>query len=417
MKIQQYSSVFCVLFVIVNITSSAPTQHRPKRKGCRCKKVYKELQESFDARFKAFEKKFTADMPNLNKIANETLKLAEYNSKISKLFENLQFTQDALQQESQTLKTVRNQLAEQRRNLKDLNSNFAVIDTVVKNLSEVIDRLANISPLPPLSNKINQINTDWKTSPVVAQNPPSIPTQETKLQEIRAFPRDCDEVQKTGGMKYEGDYYIKIKPEKSNTPFKVLCKVVNGTGWTVIQRRQDGSVDFYKNWEDYKHGFGDQNGEFWLGNDHIHHLTTQGSYKLRVDMEDWNGNKYHAIYDTFWIEGESQNYRLHISRYHGNAGDSMTTVRDDHNGMEFSTFDRDNDRRSINNCAVHYRGGWWYSDCFESNLNGRYYKEGEHNDFFRRNGIQWNTIHTHSSLKHVEMMIMPSVDVLNNNHV
>lgn len=134
-------------------------------------------------------------------------------------------------------------------------------------------------------------------------------------------------------------------------------------------------------------------------------------------MEDWNGNKYHAIYDTFWIEGESQNYRLHISRYHGNAGDSMTTVRDDHNGMEFSTFDRDNDRRSINNCAVHYRGGWWYSDCFESNLNGRYYKEGEHNDFFRRNGIQWNTIHTHSSLKHVEMMIMPSVDVLNNNHV
>lgn len=190
MRIQRLSSVLCVLFVIVNITSSAPSHKpKPKKKGCRCKKVYKELQESFDAKFRAFEKRFTADLPNLNKIANETLKLAEYNSKISKLFENVQYTQDALQRESQTLKTVRNQLSQQRKNLKDLNSNFAVIDAVVKNLTEVIDRLANISPLPPLSNKINQLNQDWKTSPAAVPNQQTTPTEETKLQEMKSFPR------------------------------------------------------------------------------------------------------------------------------------------------------------------------------------------------------------------------------------
>ncbi|XP_076106692.1 fibrinogen-like protein 1 [Mytilus galloprovincialis] len=415
MRIQQLSRATYVLFVIVCAVLGAPTG-KPKRKGCRCKKVYKELQASFDAKFKAFENRFTADLPNLNRIANETMKLAEYNARISKLFENVQFTQDALQRESQTLKSVKNQMLEQRLNLKDLNTNFAVIDAVVKNLSDVIDRLANISPLPALSNKINQINPE--TKPSIPATQPTEPTPKaTTLQEMTSYPKDCHEVHKSGGMKYEGDYYIMIKPEKSPKPFKVLCKVANGTGWTVIQRRQDGSVDFYRNWEDYKAGFGNQNGEFYLGNEHIHHLTTQGDYKLRIDMEEWNGKKYYAVYDIFRIANENDNYRLQITNYHGTAGDSMTTMRDDHNGMQFSTYDRDNDRRSLNNCAVHYRGGWWYSDCFESNLNGRYYTDGQHNDFFQRNGIQWNSIHLHSSLKFVEMMIMPSDGAMNNNHI
>ncbi|XP_052072478.1 fibrinogen-like protein 1 [Mytilus californianus] len=414
MRIQQLSRATYVLFVIVCAVLGAPTG-KPKRKGCRCKKVYKELQEAFDAKFKAFENRFTADLPNLNKIANETMKLAEYNARISKLFENVQFTQDALQRESQTLKSVRNQISEQRINLKDLNSNFAVLDAVVKNLSDVIDRLANISPLPALSNKINQLNTEPK--PSIPATQPTEPTKATTLQEMTSYPKDCHEVHKSGGMKYEGDYYIMIKPDKSPKPFKVLCKVVNGTGWTVIQRRQDGSVDFYRNWQDYKTGFGNQNGEFYLGNEHIHHLTSQGDYKLRIDMEEWNGKKYYAVYDIFRTADENDNYRLHITGYHGTAGDSMTTMRDDHNGMQFSTYDRDNDKRSLNNCAVHYRGGWWYSDCFESNLNGRYYTEGQHNDLFRRNGIQWNSIHYNSSLKFVEMMIMPSDGSMNNNHI
>lgn len=187
MRIQQLSRATYVLFVIVCAVLGAPTG-KPKRKGCRCKKVYKELQASFDAKFKAFENRFTADLPNLNRIANETMKLAEYNARISKLFENVQFTQDALQRESQTLKSVKNQMLEQRLNLKDLNTNFAVIDAVVKNLSDVIDRLANISPLPALSNKINQINKE--TKPSIPATQPTEPTPKaTTLQEMTSYPK------------------------------------------------------------------------------------------------------------------------------------------------------------------------------------------------------------------------------------
>lgn len=125
-------------------------------------------------------------------------------------------------------------------------------------------------------------------------------------------------------------------------------------------------------------------------------------------MEDWNGKKYFAIYDAFRIEDESNRYRLHVSGYHGTAGDSLTSSTDNHNGMYFSTRDRDNDRRPYNNCAMHYKGGWWYNDCFDSNLNGRYYAHGDHYNFFSRNGVQWNSIHSYSSLKRAEMMVMPS---------
>jgi len=132
-------------------------------------------------------------------------------------------------------------------------------------------------------------------------------------------------------------------------------------------------------------------------------------------MEQWNGSKYYAIYDIFRIDGEEDDFKLHVQGYHGAAGYSFTSTRDNHNDMRFSTFDRDNDRRPYDNCAVHYRGGWWYSDCFDSNLNGRYYQKGFHNNFFKRNGIQWNSIHHYSSLKFAEMMLKPSDDFLSHN--
>lgn len=72
-----------------------------------------------------------------------------------------------------------------------------------------------------------------------------------------------------------------------------------GGGWTVIQRRQDGSVDFNRTWKEYKEGFGDLNGEFWLGNENIHKLTSQGDYSLRIDLEDWNNKHKHAFYQVF----------------------------------------------------------------------------------------------------------------------
>jgi hypothetical protein len=141
----------------------------------------------------------------------------------------------------------------------------------------------------------------------------------------------------------------------------------DGGGWTVFHRRQDGSVDFYRGWNDYKAGFGHLTGEFWLGNNKIHRLTASRPSSLRVELENWNGVKAHAKYGKFNIGDEQAQYRLEVGSYSGTAGDSLAY----HNNKAFTTKDRDNDR-SGSNCAVQWTGAWWYNRCHYSNLNGQY---------------------------------------------
>jgi len=159
-----------------------------------------------------------------------------------------------------------------------------------------------------------------------------------------------------------------INPD-GRRPVKVFCDMdTSNSGWTVIQRRTDGSVDFFKNWTDYKFGFGSLRNEFWLGNEKIHRLTKRKNMMIRFDLEDFDGNKKYAEYRTFYIDGENDNYRLHVSSYSGTAGDSFSYQ----NGMEFSTKDRDNDKYGLGSCSQDNQGAWWYNYCHYSNLNGKY---------------------------------------------
>ncbi|KAH9509864.1 hypothetical protein Btru_045447 [Bulinus truncatus] len=146
---------------------------------------------------------------------------------------------------------------------------------------------------------------------------------------------------------------------------EVMCDTeTDGGGWTIFQRRINGNVSFYRSWEEYKRGFGDVRNDFYLGNENIHRITSNGTYELRVDFE-FNQTKYYAKYSTVNISNECDGYRLLVSGYSGNAGDSLAFQ----NGMKFSTFDRDQDSVA-ENCAVQYQGGWWYNYCHHSNLNG-----------------------------------------------
>ncbi|KAK3776505.1 hypothetical protein RRG08_060221 [Elysia crispata] len=129
---------------------------------------------------------------------------------------------------------------------------------------------------------------------------------------------------------------------------------------------------------------------------------------VRIEMEDWSGKRYLATYDHFRVDGARENFTLHISGYSGDAGDSMNSVWENHDGMPFSTKDRDNDGRYYDSCAAQYHGAWWFNNCFEAHLNGKYYTKGFHKDYFQRDGIQWNTIHMYSSLKGVQMMVKPA---------
>ena len=144
----------------------------------------------------------------------------------------------------------------------------------------------------------------------------------------------------------------------------------DGGGWTVFQRRMDGSVDFYLNWDDYVHGFGNISEEHWLGLSKLHRLANGSvSTELRVDMKDKDGVYGYANYSSFYIGGSSTDYTLHISGFSGSSGvgDSLAF----HNGQKFSTKDNDNDS-SNGNCAVIYFGAWWYGNCHNSDLNGQY---------------------------------------------
>ena len=159
----------------------------------------------------------------------------------------------------------------------------------------------------------------------------------------------------------------------------------DGGGWTVFQRRQDGSVDFYKYWTDYENGFGNLTGEFWLGLGKINRLTKEQSNTLRVDLGDFDGNTAYAQYTTFSVGNSTTEYTLTVGGYSGTAGNSLGWY---HNGMKFTTRDNDNDNSPSFNCVLRYHGGWWFNYCLYSHLNGAYH----HNPaIIYDKGIIWNS--------------------------
>ena len=175
----------------------------------------------------------------------------------------------------------------------------------------------------------------------------------------------------------------------------------DGGGWTLFQRRQDGSVNFNRLWADYKNGFGDLTGEFWLGLSKIHRLTQAGLNTLRVEVGDFEGSSSYAKYSTFSIGGAGTEYRLNVSGYSGPAGDSLSFQ----GGSSFSTRDNINDDK---NCPMTWGGGWWFNHghkyyCFYSHLNG-YYKHQPNTDP-AWHGIMWNTYKNGFTLKNAEMKI------------
>uniref|UniRef100_A0A3P8SN20 Tenascin XB n=1 Tax=Amphiprion percula TaxID=161767 RepID=A0A3P8SN20_AMPPE len=190
------------------------------------------------------------------------------------------------------------------------------------------------------------------------------------------FPTDCSQ-ELLNGIYTSGE--VEIFPQgKLGTPMLVYCDMeTDGGGWTVFQRRKDGSVDFFRGWKEYTKGFGDVNGEFWLGLESLHNLTTMTKMSLRVDLRDQDESVF-AQYSTF--EVAKRNYKLTVGGYTGTAGDSLTY----HNNRIFSTKDRD-PATFITRCAMSYRGGWWYKNCHEANLNGLYGIDVKHQ------GVIWTS--------------------------
>lgn len=242
---------------------------------------------------------------------------------------------------------------------------------------------------------------DLMPPPDLSTSPTKSPLKIPPVTFINEGPyKDCQHA-KDAGHSVSGIYLI--KPENSNGPMQLWCEnSLDPGGWTVIQKRTDGSVNFFRNWENYKKGFGNIDGEYWLGLENIYLLSNQDNYKLLIELEDWSDKKVYAEYSSFRLEPESEFYRLRLGTYQGNAGDSMMW----HNGKQFTTLDRDKDMYA-GNCAHFHKGGWWYNACAHSNLNGVWYRGGHYRSKYQ-DGIFWAEYRGGSySLRAVQMLIKP----------
>ncbi|XP_039978691.1 angiopoietin-related protein 6 isoform X2 [Xiphias gladius] len=228
---------------------------------------------------------------------------------------------------------------------------------------------------PPQKKKTGGLHSLPTTTANTPTDPPFISFPVTKTPGPW---RDCQHVLESGETT-SGIYLL--RPQSANRLMQAWCEQSQAQGgWTVIQRRQDGSVNFFRTWEQYK-----------------------APYKLRVALEDWQGRQVFAEYDSFHLEPETDWYRLRLGQYQGNAGDSLSW----HNNKAFTTLDRDKDSYT-GNCAHYQKGGWWYHMCAHSNLNGVWYRGGHYRSRYQ-DGVYWAEFHGGSySLKRVSMMIKPT---------
>ncbi|XP_017908170.1 PREDICTED: tenascin isoform X3 [Capra hircus] len=248
--------------------------------------------------------------------------------------------------------------------------------------------LTDLSPSTYYTARIQALNGTLRSK--------TVKTIFTTTGVLYRFPRDCSQAMLNGDTT-SGVYTIYLNNDKTQKQ-EVFCDMTSdGGGWIVFLRRKNGREDFYRNWKAYAAGFGDLKEEFWIGLDTLSKITAQGQYELRVDLRD-HGQSAYAVYDKFSVGDARTRYRLKVEGYSGTAGDSMAY----HNGRSFSTFDKDTDS-AITNCALSYKGAFWYKNCHRVNLMGRY---GDNSHSQGVNWFHWKG-HEHS-IQFAEMKLRPS---------
>ncbi|XP_071606098.1 angiopoietin-related protein 3 [Heliangelus exortis] len=278
--------------------------------------------------------------------------------------------------------------------LKIVEDQHVQLDKQHNQIMELEDKLNHIELQELAENSFTEEHTEPEGTPFPAHNATAV-TPNTD----GAIP-DCTALYNSG-VHSSGVYTIKPKGSEA---FNVYCEMKFGTSWTVIQKRVDGSLDFNQTWDAYTNGFGDLNEEFWLGLNKTYSMTKQGDYIFRIELQDWKDSRRYVEY-SFSLGGPETNYTLQLTRVSGSIPNALPEQTE----LRFSTKDHDTGIANDFNCPENYLGGWWHSECEETNLNGRYVTPRSRGRLDRRKGLYWKPKKgRYYLLKSTKIMIHPT---------
>ncbi|XP_060576300.1 fibrinogen-like protein 1 [Ruditapes philippinarum] len=400
--------VFLLVVYVIGLTSSTKELNR-------LKSIVKHLETRLNFEFTLRDEdiaEITLRLNDIDKVLNATIG-KEYSippaaTKASKIdFETVDTLKEDITRLRAAFNKVKSEAKRFRRDIPKIENNLISLNEDVKSYCKIAvnntdqlltnfrtvsedDIISSENDRKVLNSKVEQVQLNTENMSKQIKNIESLVTYLFSYIGYLFQSSSCRSLSKFSKLP-NGIYGLK-------QGFEVYCdQTTDGGGWIVFQRRLNGETDFYRNWTEYKNGFGDLNGEFWLGNDHLSLLTSDGDHELRIEIEDFEGNSVYAKYSKFKIYPEEDNYKLEVSGYSGTAPDSLQH----NNGAMFSTYDRDQDKWSAVNCAKIHHGAWWYKICSNSNLNGQYYNQPRKID---STGIIWFPWKRNSySLKKVEM--------------
>ncbi|XP_067872535.1 angiopoietin-related protein 4 [Heterodontus francisci] len=298
--------------------------------------------------------------------------------------------------------------------LNNYNNIRSMMETHSRNIAELLTRIKDqqwqldkqSAQIKLLQSQLQESRLQLKESPrwksILKRRVEVFPHTHSSVEPRPAdrLPSDCHQLY-LEGQRTTSVY--RIQPIGSQ-PFEAFCQMTEEGGWTVIQRRRDGSVDFDRLWQAYKDGFGNLTGEFWLGLEKLYTIVRQGGYLLRIELEDWENHTEYTEY-PFSLGSEATDYTMTLKS--PISGNLKNAIRES-SGLSFSTRDQDHDLKFNMSCAKHLTGGWWFTTCGQANLNGKYFASKPRQRHERKQGIFWKPWKGRNyPLKTTTMMIRP----------
>jgi len=307
-----------------------------------------------------------------------TVRKANDNHWKDELLQSYRYTIDT---QNATITELNNRIVD----LKIVNQiaiNFETIRSDMGRLSYFDDQQFNDSVKFQLA-KISKLESDVQTATIKLQECQNL-TTDTSIKEIERK-IDADELVETQSrlsecnsrvLELECNTKLREKATRCSSfgyesgiheiqlpglsPISVLCNgEIAGPGWIVIHQRSIGDVDFFKTWNEYKDGFGNMDGDYFIGLEKLYLITNYEPYELYVQLEKFDGSFMYARYNDFVIGNELEKYALKsLGEMTGTAGDFLRNQEH----MKFSTMDQDNDNWTDGDSADKYHGGWWYPE-------------------------------------------------------